>query len=290
MSAGIPAGNSPGDQAKGMKPQVGKDSFPTATPLALLSAYSRLINGGQVMTPHVLRAVWQDDQLWDVPVRRGMGEFTVRADVRGMMLNEMKKAAEAGRGNFIIESLRQKEAAPRSQGKTAGQSAAPQAKESGGKEVAVQVAMESILLGMAPLEHPEIAVVVVLEGAYLDTQSKSPVRVFAEEMMPQARTALQKQGKPPTARELAVREVGYHKKMEMIQADATPPATLVQGPQGLVMPDVRGLSGRKAMQALQPYGVRLQIAGSGQVASQYPLAGSVLKGVERCVLHLKTMQ
>jgi beta-lactam-binding protein with PASTA domain len=56
------------------------------------------------------------------------------------------------------------------------------------------------------------------------------------------------------------------------------------------MPDVRGLSGRKAMQTLQPYGVRLQIIGSGQVASQYPLPGTALKGVEQSVLHLKTMQ
>jgi len=87
-----------------------------------------------------------------------------------------------------------------------------------------------------------------------------------------------------------VREIGYYKKMESIQAQSALPAGLAQGPQGLVMPDVRGLSGRKAMQVLQPYGVRLQIVGSGQVASQYPLAGSALRGVEQCVLRLKTMQ
>ncbi len=234
------------------------------------------------MTPHVLRAVWQDEQVWDMPVRQGIGEFAVRPEVSAGMRNEMKKAVGAGRGSFVIESLLQKYSAPQSQ--------AQPAKEGGEKAGTGQPVMESILLGMAPLEHPEIAMIVVLEGAHIDPLAKSPVRDIAEEMMPQARTALQSKVKPPTARELAVREIGYYKKMEMIQAKSNLPAALAQGPQGLVMPDVRGLSGRKAMQILQPYGVRLQIAGSGQVASQYPLAGAALRGVEQCVLHLKTVQ
>lgn len=265
------------DPAKGMTPRVEKDSAPTATPLSLLSAFCRLINGGQVMVPHVLRAVWQDDQVWEVPVRQGIGEFVVRPEVSTGMRSEMKKAAGTGRNNFLIESLLQKKLAPTNP--------AQQAAEGAGQPL-----VDSILLGMAPLEHPEIAMIVVLEGAYIDPQVKSPVRDIAEEMMPQARTAVQNKAKPPTSRELAVREVGYYKKMEMIQAKSALPAALAQGPQGLVMPDVRGMSGRKAMQVLQPYGVRLQITGSGQVASQYPLAGATLRGVEQCVLHLKTMQ
>ncbi|MDG4475911.1 penicillin-binding transpeptidase domain-containing protein [Thiovibrio frasassiensis] len=270
------------DPSKTMVPHPDKDSVATATPLALLSAFCRLINGGQVMTPHVLRAVWQDEQVWDVPVRQGIGEFAVPAQVSANMRNEMKKAAGAGRGNFLIESLLQKNSAVSSEAQSAG--------DGGENTVAGKAVMESILLGMAPLEHPEIAMIVVLEDARLDLQSRSPVRDLAEEMMPQARAALQNQVKPPSAKELAVREGGYYKKMEMIQAKSTLPAALGQGPQGLVMPDVRGLSGRKAMQILQPYGVRLQITGSGQVASQYPLAGSALRGVEECVLNLKAMQ
>lgn len=268
-----------------------KDSFSTATPLALLSAFSRLINAGQVMTPHVLRAVWQDEQVWDVPVRRGIGEFAVRPDVSAGMRSEMKKAVGSGPDLFVIESLLQKEPFPEKQAKPPGDSAAPPPAHEGGEQgKAGPAVMESILLGMAPLDNPEIAMIVVLEGAHIDPQAKSPVRHLAEEMMPQARIALQNQAKPPTAKELAVRELGYYKKMETIQAQSALPAALAQGPQGMIMPDVRGLSGRKAMQVLQPYGVRLQIVGSGQVASQYPLAGSALRGVEQCVLRLKTMQ
>jgi hypothetical protein len=273
---------SPSESPQAMVPRAEKDFVSTATPLALLSAFCRLFNGGQVMTPHVLRAVWQDEQVWDVPVRQGIGEFAVRPEVSAGMRSEIKKAAGAGRTSFVIESLLQKNLAPRNQA---------QPEEEGGENTApAQPVMESILLGMAPLDRPEIAMIVVLEDAHIDPSAKSPVRDLAEEMMPRARTALQNKAKPPTARELAVRETGYYKKMEMIQAKSTLPAVLVQGPQGLVMPDVRGLSGRKAMQVLQPYGVRLQIIGSGQVVSQYPLAGTALRGVEQSVLHLKTMQ
>lgn len=276
--------------AQDMEPLVDKDFGPAATPLALLSAFCRLVNGGQVMTPHVLRAVWQDDQVWNVPARQGIGEFAVRPEVSVGMRNEMKKAAGPGRGAFVIESLLQKNLDPRLQAKPAGDGAPQPAAEGNEKAVTGPAIMESILLGLAPLEHPEIAMIVVLEGAHIDPQAKSPVRDLAEEMMPQARNALQHQVKPPSAQELAVREIGYHKKMESIQARSALPRALAQGPMGLVMPDVRGLSGRKAMQVLQPYGVRLQIAGSGQVASQYPLPGAALRGVEQCVLHLKTMQ
>jgi len=288
------SGSQPGpppDSVKIMMPHIDKDSVPTATPLALLSAFCRLINGGKVMTPHVLRAVWQDDQVWDVPVRQGIGEFVVRPEVSAAMRSEIKKAALTGRNNYLIESLLQKNIAQSSQLKTVGESGPQPAIEGDENAAAGQPVMESILLGMAPLEHPEIAMIVVLEGAHIDPSAKSPVRDIAEEMMPHARTALQHKVIPPSARELAVREIGYSKKMEMIHAKTSLlPAALAQGPQGLVMPDVRGMSGRKAMQVLQPYGVRLQISGSGQVASQYPLSGAILRGVEKCVLHLKTMQ
>ena len=289
MTAGSQGENLP-DPVRAMPPPAEKDSVPSPTPMALLAAFCRLVNGGQVMTPHVLRAVWQDEQVWNVPVRQGIGEFGVRPEVSAGMRKEMKKIAGAGRGNFVIESLVQKNLALPSQAKASGENVASSATGGGEKTVAGQAAMESLLLGMAPLEHPEIAMIVVLENAHIDPLAKSPVRDLAEEMLLQAGTALKNQVKPPTARELAVREMGYYKKMEMIQAKSTLPAALAQGPQGLTMPDVRGMSGRKAMQILQPYGVRLQIVGSGQVASQYPLAGSALRGVEQCVLHLKTMQ
>ncbi|MBU2539323.1 MAG: PASTA domain-containing protein, partial [Proteobacteria bacterium] len=279
------------ESAKVVAMPVDKDAAPTTTPIALLSAFCRLINGGKVMTPHVLRAVWQDDQVWDVPVRQGIGEFVVRPEVSDAMRNEMKKAAGNGRGNFVIESLLQKNSGPASQIKATDDIGTHPVVDSTEKAaVAPPLAMETVLLGMAPLERPEIAMIVVLEGAHIDPLVKSPVRDIAEEMMPQARAALQNKVKPPTAKELAVREVGYYKKMEMIQAKTTLPVTLAQGQQGLFMPDVQGLSGRKAMQVLQQYGVRLQIVGSGQVVSQYPLAGSALRGVEQCVLHLKAMQ
>ncbi|OGR00278.1 MAG: hypothetical protein A2505_09615 [Deltaproteobacteria bacterium RIFOXYD12_FULL_55_16] len=288
LAAVIKAGNPPGPP-KAMPPSPDQDSVLKATPLALLSAFCRLINGGQVMTPHVLRAVWQNEQVRAVPVRQRIVEFALRPEVSAGLRQEMKKVTGAGRGNFIMESLRVQDLVPAGQMKKEVAGKAQAAKEGGEKATPVQPGMESILLGMAPLEHPEVALVVVLDGARIDSQANSPIRIFGEEMLAQGGTALRKTARPPTALDLAVREIVYHKKMEQLQGKSSLPAALAQGAQELVMPEVLGMSGRKAMQTLQPYGLRLQLAGSGRVASQSPQAGAALKGVEKGVLHLKTM-
>jgi len=63
----------------------------TATPMALLSAFCRVVNGGKVMKPHVLNAVWHDSQVWDVPPREGVGEFVVPAEVSHGVLEWAKR-------------------------------------------------------------------------------------------------------------------------------------------------------------------------------------------------------
>jgi hypothetical protein len=53
-----------------------------------------------------------------------------------------------------------------------------------------------------------------------------------------------------------------------------------------VMPRLAGLSLRQAMEALAPYGARLEITGRGVVTSQSPLPGAPLPAGAVCRLHL----
>jgi hypothetical protein len=53
-----------------------------------------------------------------------------------------------------------------------------------------------------------------------------------------------------------------------------------------VMPRLGGLSLRQAMEALAPFGVRLEIAGRGVVTGQSPLPGAPLPAGTLCRLHL----
>ena len=52
------------------------------------------------------------------------------------------------------------------------------------------------------------------------------------------------------------------------------------------MPDLRGLSLRKALRNLQQFGLKVKIAGSGRVVDQEPKAGLRFSGGE-CLLTLQ---
>lgn len=257
----------------------------TATAVTLLSAFSRLVNGGRVMTPHVLRALWYEGKIWNVPSREGERDFVVRPDVSQSLLAGMKPWARGPENIFVLESLSRRNGIPAVVQDPAALSAG---EEEGPLEKTVVA--NSILLGMAPASRPEIAMIVVLEGAAFDIAAHSPVRRLAQELLPLAAAALAKQPSLPSAKELAVREVAYYRKWEKNIEEIESQPALAQGAEGVVMPDVRGLSLRKAMQALQQYGLKPQIKGSGMVVRQSPQAGAPLKGVNQCVLELKAEQ
>lgn len=271
-------------------PQGEKNVGPAATPVALLSAFCRLVNGGKVMTPHVLRSLWHGGKVWDVPAREGEREFVVRPHVSQNLLAAMKPWARGPENSVVLESLLQKSpglVAP-VQAPAPVLTVASAAEQDSAQEK--PFAGNSILLGMAPVQRPEVAMLVVLEGAAFNGAEYSPLRRLAQEMLPLARTVLGKKASLPSVRELAVREVAYRRKWEKNIAEIEAGPVLPQGSEGVFMPDVSGLSLRKALQALQQYGLKLQIKGAGQVVRQSPPAGAPLKGINQCVLELQAQQ
>ncbi len=53
------------------------------------------------------------------------------------------------------------------------------------------------------------------------------------------------------------------------------------------MPDITGLSLRKALQHLNKLKLKIQVKGSGQIIGQIPAAGEPLKGISSCTLILE---
>lgn len=271
----------------------GKTNGPAATPMTLLTAFSRLVNGGRVMTPHVLHALWYGGRVWPVPAREGERDYMVRPAVSQSLLSALQPWARGAEGVFVLESL---------QGKGEGSSfppsppaagREPEAPPGGGAQEsprAQQVAGNSILLGLAPVQRPEVTMLIALEEAVFHAGEPSPARRLAQEMLPLARAALGKQPSLPSAKELAVREIAYYRKWEKDLRESEAQPALAGGEEGLVMPDVRGLSLRKAMQLLQPYGLKPRIKGTGRVARQSPQAGAPIKGNEQCLLELRVEQ
>ena len=257
----------------GLKALSGKDLMPKATPLSLLTSFSRLLNGGKSITPHVLRSVLSGEQIWDIPAR-DVERYSVDPDVSRVMLSNLRREVGGNMMPVMLESLQQK----RIPGKPAAEG-----------DFQEKIVADTILLGAVPIERPEFALVIILEGARVDVSKKSSVRDMANNILVNARKILKKQKSLPATGELARRDSQFYKQWRKLQAKVEKPMT-AQGPQGLKMPDVRGGSLRKALQVLQQYGLRLQITGSGRVINQYPTQGTSLLGVEQCVLELKVTQ
>ena len=294
-SGEMDGGDGGGEPAKGSFGQQEKEPPTSATPMSMLASFCRLINGGRNITPHVLSAVWHDDQVWDVPVKQAAIPLGVRPEVSAALLDGMRKWRVAGQDFFVMESLLEKNpplppqaADPASVVSGGGKLQAEYAAPEGGTQR--QPLVNSILLGAGSLQHPDLAVVVVLEGARINPQGASPMRGVLGELLGQARLVMAKRQGKPSPDELAKREGGYYQKWQQNQEKAALIPAVVSGAQGVVMPDVRGLSLRKSLQVLQQYGLRVRISGTGQVARQAPAPGAPLKGVDQCALELKVMQ
>ena len=301
LARGKVAEISPGESADssrrtGLGPDPARAS--AATPLAVLSAFCRIINGGREMTPHVLGALWPNGAGSATPVRPRTYGFVLRPEQSAAMLATIKDLSGPGKDAFVIESLIKQ--VPVLVSQAAPVAGTPENPEGGAAASAEQPAgaapqaqagpANSILLAMGPVSHPEVALIVVLEDGQFDPQGKSPVREIAEGILLQARLALRKQQTMPSGSERAAREFSYYRQWEKGQRVLERQPLLAHEGQGGAMPDLAGLSLRKAMQVLQQHGLRLQVVGSGQVVRQSPAAGSSLAGVDRCVLHLKAMQ
>ena len=67
-----------------------------------------------------------------------------------------------------------------------------------------------------------------------------------------------------------------------------PPLKKNTVPVDTIMPEVTGLSLRKALQQLTPYHLSIKIQGSGRIVDQNPVAGTSLAGIDLCRLTLKS--
>ncbi|HIJ79354.1 MAG: PASTA domain-containing protein [Desulfobulbaceae bacterium] len=257
-----------------IKVQGEEDFLSKATPLALLAAFARLINNGKEVSPHVLKAIWSGEQVWRIPAQSNEGRYSVEPQVSQALLAKLRLGVSSGKAPVILESMQQQ----RVPGRPAAEG-----------DFEEKLVADTILLGAYPVEKPVLALVVIMEGAEVDVRQKSAAREMADNFLVSAQKIMAKQAALPNSKELERRGEKFYKQWQKLQAKSEMQPSATHGPEGLKMPDVRGGSLRKALQVLQPYGLRVRISGSGRVVNQYPPSGSSLLGVKQCVLELKVM-
>jgi cell division protein FtsI (penicillin-binding protein 3) len=243
------------------------------TPLQMVTAVSSVANGGELIEPRVIRAVYQDNRRYTVSpkvLRRTISPETAEAlttIMEGVVADKHGTANAAQIPGYTIA------------GKTG-----TAAKLVNGHYSASDY--NASFVGFIPSKNPAVAIIVVTDspraGPYTGGLVSAPVfKRIAE-------TTLRYLGVPPNVDPeppvlVARQDAGVPASLP---AASDPVVSLVADAATGTMPDVRGLSARDAMQALARLGVTPRMMGDGFVVTQDPAAGSPIDAVTYCHLML----
>ncbi len=231
------------------------------TPLQMATAASIVASGGMLYRPHVVRAVVRDDVREPVPIkplRRVISQRTA-----AMLTTIMEGVVERGTGkqarldNYPVA------------GKTG-----TAAKLVGGRYSATDYNVSFV--GFVPSRAPALTILVVIDtprngSPYGGTVAAPIFRRIAD-------AALRQMGVPPTIHPAPVVVANSSPALDAGPAAATAGRpTVVPAGGAPVMPDVRGLSARQALRALNGAGLVVRLRGNGIVAAQEPAPGQPIE-------------
>ena len=233
-------------------------------PLQLLAAFAQLTNGGNAISPHLLRGVWlmQDETFLPTafPVTKGIGP-QASADFVGFVEGLLPPGPEEA---LILESIKSKV-------RLAEVTLAKVRDDDPVRSIEDALRFTSTVLASGRLGEHQLALAIRIDDAKFNLAQPSPVRKAAAEMISQGQGLMAKRWggeiKTPSLESDAV----LIQKWRLAQATDTP--TQVSRVVTLEMPDLVGMSLRKAMQVLQGYNLAVTLQGTGRVIRQTPAAG-----------------
>ena len=239
------------------------------TPLQMITAISSVANGGELVEPRVIRAVYKNGRRYEVQpkiVRRTISAETA-ATLTGIMEEVVSRgtATPAQMPGFTIA------------GKTG-----TAAKLING--VYSTSAYNASFVGFVPSRNPAIAIIVVTDSPHGGPTTGGPVSGPVFKRIAEA--SLRYLGVGQTLNPIPPVLVARHNdsggnvpSASITQGVESPTVSLVSdGPPG-TMPDLHGLSAREALRKMIRLGLAARVDGNGFVISQDPPAGAPLDAV-----------
>jgi hypothetical protein len=280
----------------------------TSSALHILNSFATLVSGGKSAEPHILLSTVTD--------AGEISDESISISYPGAIFSEeeskefrlfLEDTASPGARFFIAESVQK--SLP-GEGPVSAREFAEHGAEiivsrpeqnSNGHDQDTSVAHDTIdfppgfskpdvilyagtILGAAPLRDPELVMLISFNQGMIDVTRPSGMEKLANSFMQKAlwlgrnNNSLKKIKSLPEydAEKLLASREAMQNVMVEIRESASEPVSLI-------MPDLHGLSLRRALRLLQPFGCKVMIEGSGTVKSQHPEAGSKIVGAE-CVL------
>ena len=238
----------------------------SVTALQLITALSCIANGGDLMKPYIVERITDEEGKVIAEFSPQVRRKVLSKEISHRVTSIMKEVVTGGTG--IRGRVPGYE--------VAGKTATAQKVESATGEYSKDKVVASFM-GFLPADEPRVAILVAVDepkSAHYGGTTATPVfQRIAEELMLYM-------GTPPTeenfSKKLILAQVPQAKK----QRESQHKEASQQG-----MPDLRGLSMRKALARLAGEKVRIRLAGSGILVGQQPNPGGALK--EGCEVFLK---
>lgn len=249
-----------------------------ATPLSLLASFAGLVNGGRGITPHLGKAIIDPATGRGEPLDHdGKSPESIGPATSRKIVELLTGAPGSGSGAVFLESLRPV-TVPVGEDEMAGQD--PEE---------LRQRYQTVMLGFIP-DESGLAILVALDRAAVACDKKTAMRRMGEDILGRAASLAAERIEPPPPAAMAAGEKRIFETWLGSLAIGRQVAKLAEDrpemKQPGVMPDLRGLSLRKALRGLQPFEVLVEISGSGRVVEQEPRAGGALTGGE-CRLALR---
>jgi len=246
------------------------------TGIQMATALSAIANGGVLMRPQAVERITNErgeviQSFQPEAVRRVISEETSRK-----VIGLLKATTEKG---------------------GTGEQAVPQGYEVAGKTGTAQK-VDSILggysgdkftsgfMGFAPADEPKIVVLVVIDEPQGSTYGgivAAPVfRAIVEKVLPylnilpKGTMVVKNESEIPAKREAA-------RTLSLIEE-----IKVGRGTERVVMPDLAGLSMRRALSCIEGRGLIIKVSGNGKLVEQVPRAGAVIDKGEICYLKFES--
>jgi cell division protein FtsI (penicillin-binding protein 3) len=242
------------------------------TALQMVAAVSAIANGGELVEPRVVRALYRDNR---------------RIAVKPKTLRRVVSKDTAALVTGIMEGVVQRGTATLAQipGYTIAGKTGTASKLINGRYAASE--NNASFVGFLPSRNPAVTIIVVIDtprhGSNTGGGVSAPVfKRLAEATVRYLRLAPTVSPDPPVL--VAKRADPSDTPTDAIAQAAT--VTLVSQDEPGTMPDVRGLSARDATRRLVRLGVAASLTGDGVVVAQDPVPGTPLKEGAVCRLRL----
>ncbi len=248
----------------------------SVTAVQMVAAFGAVANGGRLMQPQIIRAVLDAQG-------RELRSFEPKA-VRQVISPETARTLTEMMVNVVGNGTGRHAAIPGYD--VAGKTGTAQKMDPATKRYSRAPGVLSFV-GFVPADDPRLAMIVLLDEPKNEKWgSEAAAPMFAAI----GREALRYLNVPPRDSSPVPIVRGEVAAAAPVIGAPLAPALAEPAPAGAdgqpVMPRLGGLSLRQAMEALAPYGARLEITGRGVVTSQSPLPGAPLPAGAVCRLHL----